>query len=89
MTEAMKKFFQYLEFERNYSANTVEAYRSDLEQFHAFVLLLLKTNQKIDLHSLDKTHIRLWLSSLNRENVKLISELSDLLIIQVAPTSKR
>jgi len=70
MTEAMKKFFQYLEFERNYSANTVEAYRSDLEQFHAFVLLLLKTNQKIDLHSLDKTHIRLWLSSLNRENVK-------------------
>ncbi len=70
MTEALRKFFQYLEFERNYSANTMEAYKSDLEQFYKFIQVILNSNNSIDLDSIEKTHIRLWLSSLNRQNVK-------------------
>ena len=37
MKEAIEQFCRYLETERNASAHTVSAYRSDLEQFAAFL----------------------------------------------------
>lgn len=70
MTEATKRFFQYLEFERNYSVHTLEAYRSDLAQFNEFIHVLLDSQERLDLDLIQKTHIRLWLSSLNQQKVK-------------------
>ncbi|MGC9357677.1 MAG: site-specific tyrosine recombinase XerD [Anaerolineae bacterium] len=38
MKTRLQQFFRHLEYERGYTANTLSAYRSDLKQFHTFVV---------------------------------------------------
>lgn len=64
MKEDLKKFFNYLAFERNYSEHTQMAYRSDLEQFLEFLSHSEKMNPQ-SASDITKIHIRLWLSDLS------------------------
>ncbi|TNE71460.1 tyrosine recombinase [bacterium] len=72
MTEEVNKFFQYLRVEKNYSINTIESYEIDLKQFISFVGDLLN-KELLDIQEIKKTHIRLWLSDLDRLKLKKTS----------------
>jgi integrase/recombinase XerC len=62
MKQAIEQFCNYLENERNASAHTVDAYRSDLEQFHAFLL----GSGAPSLESVDHLTIRRYLAHLHK-----------------------
>lgn len=51
-------FLDYLKFEKRYSPHTLEAYRSDLEQFEVFVLDTYEVNEVADIEAM---HIRAWM----------------------------
>jgi integrase/recombinase XerC len=55
------RFLDYITFEKRYSQHTIDAYRSDLEQFSDFISL------QYDLHDIDKVDhqvIRSWIVSM-------------------------
>ncbi|MCB0662358.1 MAG: tyrosine-type recombinase/integrase [Saprospiraceae bacterium] len=51
-------FFDYLKFEKRYSPHTLEAYKSDLEQFEEFVLDTYEINE---VSNIEAMHIRAWM----------------------------
>lgn len=60
MNTAISKFLHHLKFERRLSSHTVEAYRADLEHFHAWIKTSLKCDEP--LQRLDHYHVREYLS---------------------------
>jgi integrase/recombinase XerC len=58
-------FIAYLTFEKRFSGNTIQAYRTDLKEFSEF----LEKNYKFsDISSVDHTLIRSWLVELYRQH---------------------
>lgn len=55
----LERFSNYLQYEKNYSAHTIKAYISDLEQCNAFLVLLGH-----DFISADTSDLRSWMVSL-------------------------
>ena len=60
-----KQFEAYLEFEKQYSKHTLDAYKRDLKQFSKW----LKDKGCDDLLKADSLHIRNWVSSLHRQGI--------------------
>jgi len=58
---ATEKFLKYLEYEKRYSAHTLTAYRSDLEQFFIYLNSQFETNELIEINHF---YIRSWIVSL-------------------------
>src|SRR5262245_31300966 len=67
---AVATFLKHLEAERNASAHTVRAYRSDLQQFSAFIG---RTPGLEDLEEIDHLVIRSFLSGLHQSGVSKTS----------------
>lgn len=61
-----KNFFDYLIKERNYSENTVKAYKKDLNTFSNFCISELKKN---DIRDIDYTVIRNWIVNLSESKL--------------------
>ncbi len=59
-------FLNYLQFEKRYSLNTVEAYRNDLEQFFLYLTNEYETPLLSDIKA---TFIRSWLATLKGEGI--------------------
>jgi integrase/recombinase XerC len=62
----IQSFLDYLQFEKRYSAHTIEAYRNDLEQFFTFLI------NQFDTPTIPKilaTFIRTWLASLKSDDI--------------------
>jgi integrase/recombinase XerC len=60
----LNDFIQYLNYEKHYSAHTVNAYQTDINQFNQFLL----TQYEIDDYAIvNHQHIRAWLASLMNE----------------------
>lgn len=68
--QTVKKFLGYAEKEKGYSLHTVDAYRSDLEQF-----LIFLDAKKIepDLNALSKTPLRLFLHGLQELKARSVA----------------
>ncbi len=62
----IQSFLDYLQFEKRYSINTVEAYRNDLEQFFVF---LVDSYESPEISNIKPTFIRTWLVDLIGENI--------------------
>ena len=54
-------FFQYIQFEKRYSANTVTAYKNDINQFFIFIK---KQYNIIDITKVDYLIVRSWIVEL-------------------------
>jgi integrase/recombinase XerC len=64
---ASAAFFGYLQFEKRYSKNTLDAYKNDLNQFISF----LSSNFDIaQPNEVKPTYIRTWLASLKNEEME-------------------
>ena len=65
------EFLNYLTYERNVAANTVEAYRDDLESFFSFLSndYLTMARDQIDLRRVDNLAIRAYLAHLARRKL--------------------
>ena len=61
---SLKKFEDYLEYEKHYSKHTLNAYKRDLEQFGKW---LFKQENITELLNADSLHIRNWIASLHRQ----------------------
>ncbi|NCX95023.1 MAG: integrase [Chitinophagia bacterium] len=61
------KFLSYLKFEKRYSLLTIEAYRTDLSQFLAFLQLIYP---ELAIDELGHFHIRTWLSGMRDLDTK-------------------
>jgi integrase/recombinase XerC len=68
MKPAMDQFLRYLEGERNVSPHTLDAYRSDLEQFRIFVTA--ERGNDIIPEAVDHLLIRRWLALLHKDHRK-------------------
>ncbi len=62
----LNTFLKYLQFEKRYSGNTLISYRSDLEQFVAF---LEKQYQTDELLKAEHRHVRSWIVALMQEKI--------------------
>lgn len=74
----LKRFTDYLKYEKRYSPHTIDAYCSDLEQFFQFID---KEYDSISLNELNHHHIRSWIVELienNRSPVSINRKLSTL-----------
>lgn len=60
------QFFQYLQFEKRYSAHTLKAYRSDMAQFFQY---LQQRYDSLDIESLSHHHIRSWMVELVEQGI--------------------
>lgn len=94
----LSDFIGFIQFEKRYSDNTVQAYQKDLEQFFLFIANQFEINEA---ESVKHIHIRSWLASLkegkmesksiNRKISSLKSFYKFLLkkgIVKTSPTSK-
>jgi integrase/recombinase XerC len=63
MTALIERYIQHLQFERNASPHTTRNYRSDLEQFRAF-LIQHTGEEKVSAESVDALRIRAYLAHL-------------------------
>lgn len=62
----VEKFIQYIQFERRFSPHTIQAYKTDLDQFYNF----LNTHYEIsDIKATDHHIIRSWIVSLIEASV--------------------
>ena len=59
-------FLNYLEYEKRYSKHTIVAYKHDLEQFLAFLLLNYETTEWSKIKSM---HMRSWVVQLMQQNL--------------------
>lgn len=71
MTNEIGEFLDYLTFERNVSANTVHAYRDDLESFIGFLCndYFTMARDQIELRRVDHLAIRSYLAHLSRRKL--------------------
>lgn len=65
----IESFLQYLQYERNYSAHTVESYKNDLYQFKEFV----SGDSVFQPEMIDTVWVRRWIVSLMNENYSPLS----------------
>jgi len=61
-----ESFFQYIQLEKRYSLHTLDAYKSDLDQFEGFIAECYGIDQDIDL---TYPMIRSWLASLIEKGI--------------------
>ena len=64
----LKSFYTYLQFEKRYSSNTIEAYRVDLSQFSAFIDKEYQDNDP-DLLNIHHRQVRAWVVELMDHNI--------------------
>jgi len=62
----LQLFLNYLQFEKRYSINTVDAYRNDLEQFF---LYLVENYDSLSLLEIKSSFIRSWLVSMKSGDI--------------------
>jgi integrase/recombinase XerC len=65
----IESFLRYLQYEKNYSAHTVESYKNDLYQFKEFVC----GDRIFDPPMIDAVWVRRWIVSLMNENYSPLS----------------
>ncbi|MDR1722875.1 MAG: tyrosine recombinase XerC [Tannerella sp.] len=66
MRKYVSQFRVYLQYERNYSAHTIDAYMSDLEQFANF---LDAQKDSFDIHVIDADIVRRWMMEMMSDSV--------------------
>ena len=70
MKESIEKYLSYLNIERNYSRHTITSYRNDLLQLLDFVAEEQQIiPMKVELHSVDRLTIRLWMGELSEKGI--------------------
>jgi integrase/recombinase XerC len=72
MHRYLREFIKYIKLERRYSANTIEAYQRDLQQFESFLKEYFHT-EMINWQLVDKRIIRGYLGWLSMQNLRKIS----------------
>lgn len=65
MSRSIEEFLEYLEFQKKYSENTVEAYRNDLEGFEQYVHA-----KKIDYKKMNYSDVTDYMIHLSNSNMK-------------------
>lgn len=65
MKGLIDKYMKYLRIERNASVHTLTSYENDLKQFHTY--LSGDQEKEIDIESIDRLTIRLWLGELSQQ----------------------
>lgn len=75
MKQEIGNFLDHLTYERNVSANTVEAYRSDLDSFFSFLCndYLSMTFEMLEPRQIDHLSVRAWLASQHRKKMSRAS----------------
>lgn len=63
---SVQSFLRYIEVEKRYSVNTIESYKTDLEQFTAF---LQRQYEKDDLRACTHTEVRSWMVEMMQEKI--------------------
>ena len=63
---SLKSFFDYLEIEKKYSSNTIEAYRNDLNVFARF---LIDEFDVTNINNTNYTYIRSWIVDLVNKGI--------------------
>lgn len=70
MKELIEKYLKYLQVERNASPHTILSYKNDLNSFLLFCADSQETEiEKIDIQSITRLTIRLWLGDLSEEGL--------------------
>ena len=69
MLEILEKYLDYLKFQKNYSPNTIDSYKRDIDKF-----LIYMNEEDYTLQSIDLTLIRNFLA---RETIGRISKRSN------------
>ena len=62
----IEKFLDYLQFEKNYSSNTLNAYKRDLTQYNKFVV---DYNDKLKIEEVNYKIIRSWIVKMVNNNI--------------------
>jgi integrase/recombinase XerC len=62
----IEKFLDYLQFEKNYSSNTLNAYKRDLTQYNKFVV---DYNDKLKIEEVSYKIIRSWIVKMVNNNI--------------------
>ncbi|MGM9760006.1 MAG: tyrosine-type recombinase/integrase [Parabacteroides sp.] len=63
----IEQFVDYLRYERNYSANTIGAYKKDLEQYEQFTKEVLQ--KEFDPRTVEKNEVRSWMVHLMDQKI--------------------
>ncbi len=59
-------FLSYIQFEKRFSRHTIKAYKTDLDQFHDFLLKMYELTKAQDI---EHTHIRAWIVGLMENKI--------------------
>lgn len=62
----IEKFLDYLQLEKNYSSNTLTAYKRDLIQYNKFII---ENNGNLEIENADYKIIRSWIVSMVNSNI--------------------
>ena len=62
----IEKFLDYLQLEKNYSSNTLSAYKRDLIQYNKFII---DNNGNLEIENADYKIIRSWIVSMVNSNI--------------------
>ena len=62
----IEKFLDYLQLEKNYSSNTLSAYKRDLIQYNKFII---ENNGNLEIENADYKIIRSWIVNLVSSNI--------------------
>ena len=62
----IEKFLDYLQLEKNYSSNTLSAYKRDLIQYNKFII---ENNDNLEIENADYKIIRSWIVSMVNSNI--------------------
>ena len=62
----IEKFLDYLQLEKNYSSNTLSAYKRDLIQYNNFII---ENNGNLEIENADYKIIRAWIVSMVNSNI--------------------